>query len=652
MRPLARRTYVTSLMIVPFIYVDFGLTIANLVVVKSLRMFLGFAAAVLFAMVLRGIFFVRMGCHEMLLSAVLISLPCLHCNMQTRLRNAFVLRFTKINDGCSPRSITSEWMKARMRFRLGFERRAVHNGIHGFSRTRRIPMSWLAPKPSLAEEDVNKSLRLLMFDGSASTVMGSLTGGAFLVTFALLLGASNLAIGFIAAAAPLSQIMQVPAILLIEKFRQRKRIVVLTSGLARFSLIFCALVPWFLPEHYRLMGFVVGLYFYNAMSSISGCAWNSWMHDVIPHDILGRFFGKRLAVSTGLAALLSLAAGVWIDKSLLPGYRLATYSCLFTLGSLFGLLSSLALSMMAEPQMGQYPKVHLLPLLKEPFSDRNYRRLIVFLAVWNFAANLAAPFYTVYMIKELNMSLGWIIGLSVLSQLINVGFFRIWGVLADRFSNKSCLTVAGPLFIIGIGLWPFLTLPDKHVLTVPLLILIHILSGISTAGVTLCSGNIALKAAPKGKATVFLATNSLTNGAAASIAPVIAGYLSDVFKPEELKLDFVWHSTAINADRFHFSALSFQGTDFVFVLAFLVGLYAIHRLLAVSESGSVSERIVITELYQETRHALRSVANVGGIRHMTYFPYAVLIRAVHQSRKGIGHIKRKVRRPPKAARTS
>ncbi|MES2744926.1 MAG: MFS transporter [Bdellovibrionota bacterium] len=502
----------------------------------------------------------------------------------------------------------------------------------------------LKPQDQIDDKDLAKGLRSLMIDGTASTIMGSLTGGAFLVTYALLLGASNLAIGLIAAAAPLSQVMQIPAIFMIEKLRLRKRIVVLFSAAGRSFLLVCALLPFINYPQYRVHIFVLALFLYNALGSISACAWNSWMHDLIPQSIMGRFFGKRLAVSTAFAAFLSLGAGVWIDYSLGPDGGTFTYSIFFAFGAFCGLVSSYFLSRIPEPHITTHHVERLIPMLAKPFRDNNYRRLIIFLAVWNFAVNLAAPFYTVYMIKQLSIPLGWIIGLSVLSQAINVVFFNIWGKLADRFSNKSCLTVAGPLFIIGIGIWPFLTLPDKHVLTMPLLILIHVLSGISTAGVTLCSSNIALKAAPKGQATVFLATNSLVNGIAACIAPILAGFASDYLQNEQLKMNLTWHSATTGNDLFNFSALDFQGTDFLFVFAFIVGLYAIHRLLAVTEQGDVTERIVITELYQETRHALRSVANIAGLRHMTYFPYAIIVGALDHSRKGIGHIKKKVRR--------
>lgn len=501
----------------------------------------------------------------------------------------------------------------------------------------------LKPQASISEQDLNKGLRSLMMDGTASTIMGSLTGGAFLVTYALLLGASNLAIGFIAAAAPLAQIMQIPAIFLIEKVRYRKRLVVIFAGLGRSFLFLCAILPFIVAPQYRVPLFVVALIFYNGLGSVSACAWSSWMHDLVPQGIMGRFFGQRLAVSTGFAALFSLGAGVWVDHSY-GDHGTFIYSLFFGFGAFLGLVSCFFLGRVPEPQMQSRDIERILPKLRKPFQDRNYRRLIIFLAVWNFAVNLAAPFYTVYMIRQLGISLAWIIGLSVLSQAINVLFFSIWGKLADRFTNKSCLTVAGPLFIIGIGIWPFLTLPDKHFLTIPLLILIHVLSGISTAGVTLCSSNIALKCAPKGQATVFLACNSLVNGLAACIAPILAGLLSDVLMNEQLKLNLSWHRMGSGDDLFNFSALDFQGTDFLFVFAFLVGLFAIHRLLAVSEQGEVEEKVVITELYQETRHALRSVANVAGLRHMVYFPYAVIVMARDQSKAGLGHIKRRVKR--------
>ncbi|MBU0678515.1 MAG: MFS transporter [Verrucomicrobia bacterium] len=215
--------------------------------------------------------------------------------------------------------------------------------------------------------------------------------------------------------------------------------------------------------------------------------------------------------------------------------------------------------------------------------------------------------------------------------MVNVLFFRVWGRIADRFSNKSVLTVSGPLFIISIVLWPLTTLPDRYVLTIPLIILIHILAGISTAGVNLCSGNIALKAAPYGRATAFLAVNGLVNGIAATLAPIIAGASADWFELRELRFTLNWTSPG---HAWQLPAFDLRGLDFLFLLAGILGLYALHRLLAVKEGGEVEEEVVRNELLVEMRMALRSVSTVAGLRPLFSFPYLrVKSLLVHPSGK-------------------
>ena len=49
------------------------------------------------------------------------------------------------------------------------------------------------------------------------------------------------------------------------------------------------------------------------------------------------------------------------------------------------------------------------------------------------------------------------------------------------------------------------------------------MASMSTAGVSLCAGNITLKLAPQGRAAAYLAVNALVAGAAATIAPISGG---------------------------------------------------------------------------------------------------------------------------------
>lgn len=164
-------------------------------------------------------------------------------------------------------------------------------------------------------------------------------------------------------------------------------------------------------------------------------------------------------------------------------------------------------------------------------------------------------------------------------------------------------------------------MPEKYVLTIPLLVVIHIFTGISTAGVTLASGNIGLKLAPKGRATAYLAANSLVNSVAAGIAPVLGGRFADFFAGRELSLTLKWVSP--RGERV-IPTLNFQQWDFFFFLAFLIGLYSIHRLAMVKEIGEVEEKIVIHELISEVRRGMRNLSTVGGLRYMAQFPLLVL----------------------------
>ncbi len=483
-------------------------------------------------------------------------------------------------------------------------------------------------RPQAAElepQEVERGLRLLLLDGVSTQVMGALTGGALLVAFALLLGASNKVIGLIAAVGPLTQLLQLPSILLVERLQRRKALVVLVSLVGRSFWVVVAAIPFMVPPPYRIAVLLISLTVYFASSSLANAAYNSWKRDLVPDAFMGRYFAKRLTLATAAGAAVTLASGFAVDHGeRFLGDPDLVFSPLFLIGGITGLLGVAFLGRIPEPRMTLEPGRPLTQVLAEPLRDENFRKLLFFLASWNFAINLAAPFFTVYMLSRLGLSMAWVLGLSVVSQLANVSFFRIWGRLADRLSNKAVLSLSGSLFVVSIAVWPFTTLPERYVLTVPLLFAIHLLAGVSTAGVNLCAGTITLKLAPRGKATAFLATNALTSGAAATVAPVLAGLLADWLAASRLTVELRWASAAV--ERTALTALDLSGLDFLFAIAVVFGLYSLHRLLAVREEGEVEDGEAAAALYGEVRRAVRHVSTVAGLRRLSAFPYTLLRR--------------------------
>jgi len=102
----------------------------------------------------------------------------------------------------------------------------------------------LAPQSAIGDEELERGLRRLIIEALFSNTTAALTTGVVLTAFALHLGANNATIGLLAALPFLAQLAQVPAIALVERIRQRKRIAVLSSVAGRSMLAVMAFAPF------------------------------------------------------------------------------------------------------------------------------------------------------------------------------------------------------------------------------------------------------------------------------------------------------------------------------------------------------------------------------------------------------------------------
>ncbi|NQS88767.1 MFS transporter [Patescibacteria group bacterium] len=464
-----------------------------------------------------------------------------------------------------------------------------------------------------------KGSKYVLYDGMMFQTMFNLSSGAFIIAFGLLLGASNLVIGLLAAAPFLGNVFQIPAVLVVEKIRKRKLICILASIIARIWLPIFALIPLFFIKS-GLSVLIMGIFFSGVAAAFSACSWSSWMRELIPDEVRGQFFSKRLTWSFVLAMPLSLLAGRFVDfwQARFPSQPAFGYSIVFLIAFGFGIGSILALRATPEPLMGEaHEKVSLFKVISSPFKDENFRKMLKFTTLWALSFNFAVPFFTVYMLKRIGLSLTIVILFSVLTQLFYILFLNIWGRLTDRFSNKSVMQASGMLLLICIITWPFTTLPEMHIATLPLLTLIHVFLGVSIAGVSIASFNIAFKLAPSVDTTKYLAINGALASIGMGIGPILGGVLADILALMELSLNFRWLSSKEGWTAY---LLNFKGLDFLFFAAFILGFYAISCLSQVRERGEVPKRVVYREFLIEARRGIRNFSNVGAFYSLIYFP--------------------------------
>jgi MFS family permease len=468
----------------------------------------------------------------------------------------------------------------------------------------------------VADKRVQSGLGALLYEGACAQVMDTLTSGAFLVAFALLLGASNTVVGLLAALCPITQLLtEVPATYLVNRSASRKRLVVLSTFLSRVFWLVIAALPWMVAHEYRWPVLIACLFLYYGLATISACGFNPWVRDFVPESIMGKYFGRRMAVATaaGMVAALVAAVGLQVAKSYAPD-EIIHYSVIFAVGGIAGLVGVYFLSRIPGPKVETHRQRGLFEALGEPFRDLNFRRLLMYFGAWLFAINLSGPFYAVFMLKRLELSMPLVIGLGVLCQITSIVSFRIWGKTADSLSNKSVLIVSGAIYLVSVILWPFLLFSESYFFMIPLLAAVHLLTGFSSAGVNLCSGNIALKLAPHGHATAFLAVNTMARGIPSAVAPVLGGIVADELTGKHLAnlLDSLLRDTG---PVLTFLRSGLLGVHVLFFLTAVLGLYAIHRLRRVHEEGEVQWKVVVASLAAEAGEVFRNIPNTVRRRH-------------------------------------
>jgi hypothetical protein len=219
----------------------------------------------------------------------------------------------------------------------------------------------LRPDPVITPEELARGKRALVKDAAWASLVGALYGGVILVGFALELGATPFIIGLLAAIPFLAQVAQLPAIALVERIRQRRKIAVVAVLVSRSVILSLSLIPFIDDPAMQLAALILAQLAITLLGSVGGCSLNSWMHQLLQNQPLGDLFSRRLFWSTVLASLGALVAGQMVQHWPF-GERLQAYSVAFALAGAAGYVSTHYLASVPEPQMDS--RVAPVPVLR------------------------------------------------------------------------------------------------------------------------------------------------------------------------------------------------------------------------------------------------------------------------------------------------
>ena len=460
-------------------------------------------------------------------------------------------------------------------------------------------MKFLSPSEKLSEAQTQTGLKYIVRESLAGEAMVNLTGGTFLVSMAVFMGATNFQIGLLASLPIFTNVFQLLSIWLVQKYNNRRAIAVLTSFVARLALLAIGAIPFVFGKGASVNFLIALLTLHYFFGSLASASWNSWMKDLVPEKVLGQYFSHRTRLMQILSITTSLLVAFFIDfmKVHHPDMLNLTYFVMFLLGAGVGMLGVYLLSRAPEPK-GEQMQGDLFGSFNKPLNDTNFRKLIVFNSFWSFALDLAVPFFSVYMMKTIGLPLSYVMAFTILGQLSSILSLKVWGRYADSYSNKTVIRLCAPVYIACIFAMAFTALPENRLYSVVLLAFINIFSGIATAGINLSINNIGIKLAPREDAMTYMAVKNIIVSLCAASAPLIGGILGDFFSHHELAWRIRWEGAGATTV---IQIFDLKGLNFFFVIGGLLAVLSLRLLSGIKESGEVQKEEVIDHVQGSLR---------------------------------------------------
>lgn len=356
----------------------------------------------------------------------------------------------------------------------------------------------------------HKARRNSIKEGSFSSIKTAL-GDNYIVPFAVAINSSNFLIGMISSISGLvGPISQWFSSRLIEKYKRKKIITTATlyESLAWIPLILISFLFYkgiltsFLP-----LLFLIFFSLYIIIANITNPAWFSWTGDLVDEDYRGKWFSKRNFILGIVSIIFTIMAAFFLDLLKKQGYILFGFMVLFFLALVARLISRQYFKKTYEPKLILKKADHFsfFEFIKKA-PKNNFGRYVLFKTMMVFTVFIASPFFTVYMLRNLNFSYVTFM-LIVLSQtFFGILTVKQWGKFADKYGNYEVMKLTVVLISIFPALWLISSSPI-FLIFVPSLI-----GGVGWAGFNLAAGNFIYDSVSPKKRGLVLSYHNLLHG--------------------------------------------------------------------------------------------------------------------------------------------
>ena len=397
------------------------------------------------------------------------------------------------------------------------------------------------------------------------------------------MGASNFQFGLMAALPFLASLISLPASLFVERTGRRKGIFLVALYIQRALWIPMALLPmWMISTQGvavagagALSVFLALAFVMHATGAAGGPAWVSWMADLVPDRVRGKYFSRRRQWGILTAIPTALLVGWVLDSPTITGggqtmLVLRWCAILFMCAAVFGIADIAMFQFL--PDAAREPKRggQLLASLKRPLRDRQFLWFGGFVGTLTFAVSFMGQFVTLYLKDKVyvgeraaDFNTGTQLMLLVGPMAAQLLTLPVWGAAADRMGKKPLLVLAG-LGMVPVGIAWCLLGPSN----IWLGYLLAAAGAVLWTAVEIANFNLVLEMSGSGDGeggSGYVAVNAIIVNVAGCLGGLCAGLIAQTMRD--------WHWAPIAG----WKVLTFY--DVLFVLSGVLRLAAVAAFL-------------------------------------------------------------------------
>lgn len=338
------------------------------------------------------------------------------------------------------------------------------------------------PAPSVGGDELRQAMRNVTIAWMFGMVWLACVAGSRITIFARCLGFDDLHFGLMSAIPFAVTFGHLIAVIVIERTGLRKRHFLFCGVVHRLLWVAIAAVPLVLPvpSPWAVWAMLALLAVSSFMAAMAAPAWFTWMGDLIPRRIRGRYFATRTRWAQLVKIPLVMALGLLLDHVTRGGpdalmtaaaqpVLLRTICGVFAVAGVLGAMDILRFRRVrdalprtgkgpASPARGRWPAFgagHVADvvshLLIAPLRDRAFRRYVFFGGCLTFALAVSAPYFWRNLLENLGFNqFATDVHFMVLGPLAGLVAVRGWGKLIDRWGRRPVLVLAAACTVVSI----------------------------------------------------------------------------------------------------------------------------------------------------------------------------------------------------------